>query len=416
MQPLNFDFGPTKPFSVTELTRHIQRLFSRDDLLRNVLVEGEVSNFKRYPSGHAYFTLKDGQCQMRCVMWKAAVQRQMYIPNDGDRVRARGTVEVYDARGEYQLQATTIHALGLGDFYLEFERLKTKLEAEGLFAAEHKRALPAFPRVIGVVTSPGAAAFQDIQNVLRRRYPLARILLSPTQVQGDSAPPLIVAALESLARHGGADVILVARGGGSIEDLWAFNDEQVARAIYASPIPIVTGVGHETDFTLVDFVADLRAPTPSVGAELITPDMQELRVGLADSRLALADALLARIDSARQALTGQIRALRYLSPQVQIDNRRQRLDELDRRLQSAIWRRVEVARDRLGSQQRALIANNPTNILARGYAIVYHTHDGKRIADATVVAPGTSITVQLQRGQLTATVTERKNDKGESNI
>jgi exodeoxyribonuclease VII large subunit len=408
MQPFNFDFGPTRPFSVTELTRHIQNLFSRDDLLRNVLVEGEISNFKRYPSGHVYFTLKDGQCQMRCVMWKAVAQRQMYLPNDGDRVRARGTVEVYDARGEYQLQTSLIQPLGLGDLYLEFERLKAKLEAEGLFAAEHKRPLPSFPRVIGVVTSPGAAAFQDIQNVLRRRYPLARVVLSPTQVQGEGAPPLIVAALQRLVQHGGADVILVARGGGSIEDLWAFNDERVARAVYASPIPVVTGVGHETDFTLVDFVADQRAPTPSAGAELITPDLGELRAGLADLRGALADAMLTRIDSARQALDGQVRALRYLLPQVQIDNRRQRLDELNRRLGSAIRRRVEVGRDRLNTQQRALVANNPTNILARGYAIIYRTGDGKRLSDAQDAAPGTSLTVQLERGQLTATVTGRK--------
>ncbi len=407
MQSFNFDFGPAGPFSVTDLTRHIQQMFSHDDLLRNVSVEGEVSNFRRYPSGHAYFTLKDAQCQLRCVMWKTAIQRQTHLPSDGDRVRARGTVEVYDARGEYQLQALSIQPLGLGNLYLEFERLKTKLEAEGLFEAAHKRPLPDFPRVIGVVTSPGAAAFQDIQNVLRRRYPLARIVLSPTQVQGDSAPPLIVAALEILARHGGADVILVARGGGSIEDLWAFNDERVARAIYASPIPVVTGVGHETDFTLVDFVADQRAPTPSAGAELITPDAGELRAAVRELRHELADALHAQIETARQALAGQSRALRYLSPQVQIDNRRQRLDELDRRLQSAVRRRIEVAHERLNNQRRALIAMNPTNILARGYAIVSRAGDGKRLSDAQDAAPGTSLTVQLQRGQLKATVTER---------
>ncbi|MHB8627477.1 MAG: exodeoxyribonuclease VII large subunit [Aggregatilineales bacterium] len=407
MQSFNFDFGPAGPFSVTDLTRHIQQLFSHDDLLRNVSVEGEVSNFRRYPSGHAYFTLKDAQCQLRCVMWKTAIQRQTHLPNDGDRVRARGTVEVYDARGEYQLQTLSIQPLGLGDLYLEFERLKVKLEAEGLFEAAHKRPLPAFPRVIGVVTSPGAAAFQDIQNVLRRRYPLARIVLSPTHVQGDSAPPLIVAALQLLARHGSADVILVARGGGSIEDLWAFNDERVARAIYASPIPVVTGVGHETDFTLVDFVADQRAPTPSAGAELITPDRAELHAAVRELHQELGDALLAQIETARQALAGQVRAMRYLSPKVQIDNRRQRLDELDRRLQSAVRRRIEVARDRLNNQRRALIAINPTNILARGYAIVYRSRDGKRLSDAQDAGQGTSLTVQLQRGQLTATVTGR---------
>ena len=408
MLRFNFDPEPEKPLSVTDLTRHIQQLFARDEKLRNVWVEGEISNFKRATSGHSYFTLKDAQCQLRGVMWRAASVRQSYQATDGAQVRVHGTVEVYDARGEYQIIADQIQPAGVGTLYQQFERLKAKLQAEGLFDQAHKRPLPTFPRVIGVVTSESAAAFQDIQNVLRRRFPLARVLLSPTQVQGETAPPLIVAALQALIKNGQSDVILLARGGGSIEDLWAFNDERLARAVYDSPIPVVTGVGHETDFTLVDFLSDQRAPTPSAAAELITPDIAELRLAVQEARDTLTGLIADEIDLARQALDTQQRALRYLSPRVQIDNRRQRLDDTTNRLQRAVRRQIDNGRDKMRSQRRTLSSVNPANILARGYALVYAA-DGKRLSAASDAPVGTSINVQLSKGRLRATVTDVNN-------
>lgn len=398
--------------SVYELTLYIQQVFSLDYRLRDVWVEGEVSNYKRYASGHAYFTLKDDRSQLKCVMWKDRVARQSYAPQDGDRVRAHGNVDVYLDNGVYQLYVDVMQPAGVGNLYQQFERLKARLQAEGLFDAEHKRPLPAYPRLIGVVTSPGAAAFQDIQNVLRRLYPLARVLLSPTLVQGESAPPLIAAAIRALSDHSQADVILLARGGGSIEDLWAFNDERVARAVYESAIPVVTGVGHETDFTIVDFVSDLRAPTPSAGAELITPDFDELRAGIDDLKLALIDSMQTRLDDERRTLISLRRALRHLSPRLRVQNSRQRLDELNTRMVAATQRQTARSRERLEARRHALEAANPANILARGYAIVSRTGDGKRLSNALDAAPGTGITVQLHAGELKATVKERTLDDG----
>jgi len=399
------DFGADEALSVTDLTRHIQKLFMQDERLRQVWVEGEVSNLRAYQSGHVYFTLKDELCQLRSVMWRSDRGRQSYQPQDGEHVRVRGRVEVYDARGEYQLVAEAIQPVGVGALYLQFERLKARLEAEGLFDPAHKRPLPLFPRVIGVVTSPLAAAFQDIQNVLRRRYPIAEILLSPTPVQGDGAPVQIVAALEALFVDGRADVILLARGGGSLEDLWAFNDEAVVRAVHASPIPIVTGVGHEIDFTLVDFAADQRAPTPSAGAEVITPDRAELSANIRALHAELLDSLADRIDRLRRDLVMQRRALVYVSPRVALDNQRQRVDDLRRRLTSAADRQLDGARDRLAGQTRALASVNPANVLARGYAIVYRHSDGVPVLDPAQIPPGTSITVQVQQGRAHAITT-----------
>jgi exodeoxyribonuclease VII large subunit len=390
--------------TVLQLTQYIAQIFSLDYRLKDVWVEGEVSNFKQYPSGHAYFTLKDSGSQIKGVMWKMTVARQAFLPSDGDHVRVHGKVEVYADNGVYQLYADSFQPVGIGALYLQFERLKAKLQAEGLFDEGHKRELPLFPRVIGVVTSPGAAAFQDIQNVLRRRFPLAQVLLSPTLVQGEQAPPQIVAAIRALNEHGGADVILVARGGGSIEDLWAFNDERVARAVYESAIPVVTGVGHEIDFTIVDFVSDLRAPTPSAGAELITPDMADLRTSLMMLKLGLAQGMQAQIDHKRGIVENQQNALGHLSPVNRVQNTRQRLDDLYSRLLSATNRYVMRSRERVQVQGQALSAANPANILARGYAIVSRLEDGLRLTNANDAAPGTSVTIQLHTGTVNATV------------
>ena len=247
-------------WTVTDLNRYLRQLLESDEHLQDIWVTGEVSNFSRPASGHIYFTLKDSSASLRCVMWRNTAQRQSFLPRDGEAIDVHGAISVYEAGGQYQLYADVFRQAGEGALYQEFLRLKAMLEAEGLFAPERKRPIPTRPNRIGIVTSATGAALQDMLNTLRRRYPLVEVVLAPTPVQGDEAPPKIVAALHDLARLANPDVILLARGGGSIEDLWAFNDEAVARAIAASPVPVITGVGHETDFTIADFVSDLRGP------------------------------------------------------------------------------------------------------------------------------------------------------------
>ncbi|RLC75603.1 MAG: exodeoxyribonuclease VII large subunit, partial [Chloroflexi bacterium] len=318
----------SEPYTISQLTAHISRLIDDDPALGDLWVEGEISNFSRASSGHCYFTLKDAGSQIGCVMWRSVAERQRYLPTGGDLVRVHGRVGVYEAGGRYQLYVDKIQPAGVGNLYLEFEQLKARLEADGLFDPQRKRPLPRFPRCIGVVTSPTAAALRDILNVLSRRYPLASVLLSPTQVQGDAAPPQIVAALGALNEQNDVDVIIVARGGGSLEDLWAFNDEQVARAVAASRIPIICGVGHETDFSLADFAADARAPTPSAAAELVAPDCAELRAQTMGQAAALTTVLQGAIEERRWHLAEQSRALKHLSPTVQLVQSRQRVDDL----------------------------------------------------------------------------------------
>jgi exodeoxyribonuclease VII large subunit len=394
--------------SVQEVTQRIAQTLKQDYRLKDLWIEGEVSNFKRQPnSGHAYFTLKDAASQLGCVMWRTSVVKLLYVPNNGDHVRVHGYIDVYPASGVYQLYADALQPVGLGALYLQFEQLKARLQAEGLFDSAHKRPLPQYPLVIGVVTSPGAAAWQDIQNVLRRRYPLAKVLLSPTQVQGEAAPPQIVQAIEALNDDGRAEVILLARGGGSIEDLWAFNDERVARAVFDSAIPIVTGVGHEIDFTIVDFVSDLRAPTPSAGAELITPEIDSLRDQIDSLHHALRGAMFDHLDTLRDQVAEHERTLRLLSPRNALTNNRQRIDDLNNRITGALHHQIERRRERLAAQGRALDAANPANLLERGYAIVTRTGDGKRLSRAIDAGPGTGITVQLADGELRTVVKER---------
>ncbi|MBI3944107.1 MAG: exodeoxyribonuclease VII large subunit [Chloroflexi bacterium] len=260
------------------INRHIRLLLESEDLLQDVWVEGEISNFTRATSGHLYFTLKDSESSLRCVMWRDQALRLPALPQNGAAVIAHGRISVYEVQGAYQLYADTLQPAGAGVLHAAFEALKARLQAEGLFDSARKRPLPPFPRRIGIVTSPRAAALRDIIRVISRRYPLAEMVLAPAAVQGSDAPPQIVAALQNLGSHQPAvDMIILARGGGSLEELWAFNDETVARAVATSPVPVVTGVGHEVDFTIVDFVADLRAPTPSAAAEMSVPDGLELR-------------------------------------------------------------------------------------------------------------------------------------------
>ncbi|GIL12544.1 MAG: exodeoxyribonuclease 7 large subunit [Chloroflexota bacterium] len=395
-------------YTVSEITVYIRRLFELDEGLQDVWVEGEVSNMTRASSGHWYFTIKDAEAQLKCAMWRSSAERQSFVPRNGDAVAVHGRVSVYEPRGEYQLYADRLRPRGAGDLYKQFEQLKRALETEGLFDEERKRPIPAFPHQIGIVTSPEAAAFQDVQNVLRRRFPLAQVILSSTLVQGADAPPMIVAALERLNARTQADVILLVRGGGSIEDLWAFNDERVARAVAASRIPVITGVGHETDFTIVDFVSDLRAPTPSAAAELATPNIDDLRANLRDRETYLRDLITDHLAGLRGDLSVAQRALGHLSPAGRIRILRQRVDDWNARLLSRQREHFSRLRERLESRQAALAAANPASILARGYAIVSFSEDGRRLAGAEGVKPGTGITVQFHDGDLKARVEDKE--------
>lgn len=395
-----------EPLSVSEVTERVKALLESDEELADVRVAGEISNLSRPASGHVYFTLKDAGAQIRCVMWRSAAVRLRRLPANGDAVIARGHISVYERDGQYQLYVDSLAAAGLGDLYQEFERLKAKLEAEGLFDAARKRPLPAFPRVLGVVTSPTGAAFQDILNVLRRRFPLIEVVLAPALVQGDEAPPQIAQAIQTLNDPAlRCDVILVARGGGSLEELWAFNDERVARAIAGSRVPVVSGVGHEVDFTLADFAADVRAPTPSAAAEIITPDIVELRQSVDALSAELNEAMQAHIDAARADLETLRRALRMLSPLGQLTRSREQVQALRARLDAAVTSRLGLWRAQLDGLRGRLQAVGPEATLARGYAIVQRDRDGAVVRSAGDVAAGDALTVRVADGAFGARAT-----------
>ncbi len=388
-------------FTVTGINGYVRSLMDSDDLLRDVWVEGEISNLKRTNSGYVYFTLKDSGAQLRCALFKR-------IPNahtleEGALIQAHGKITLYVDRGDCQLYVDEVRASGgVGQLYEQFEALKRKLDAEGLFDEIRKRPMPAFPKVIGVVTSADAAGFKDVLNVLSRRFPLAQVVLSHTLVQGNDAPPQIVRALEKLVAYGKCDVVLVCRGGGSIEDLWCFNDERVARAISDCPVPVISGVGHETDFTIADFVADLRAPTPSAAAEILTPNITDLQDLIEGARLDLDYLLQSTLEGAKQGLTQAQRTLEMLSPQRTIADMQQRLDTAQERLNAFPSRLISLWRERLASKQDTLEATNPHAVLARGYAIVTRKTDGQAITQPKDAPNGTAITIQLKNGTLFA--------------
>jgi exodeoxyribonuclease VII large subunit len=371
--------------TVSKLTTHIVRLFEGDDLLRDVWVTGEVSNWKRAASGHVYFRLKDSGATLNAVMWKTAASAHSWLPRDGDQVLAHGYVGVYPDGGAYQLYANILRPAGKGQLYARFEELKAKLQAAGLFDADRKRPLPANPRRLAVVTSPDAAALRDILRVLSLRWPLVEVLVFPCLVQGSESPGQIVAAIAAANRYDQVvapiDTLIVARGGGSIEDLWGFNDERVAYAIAGSRLPVISGVGHETDFTIADFVADLRAPTPSAAAAAATPDRAELLGQLAALERTLADGALDRLEH-EQRQAGHLAArLQRVHPGRRLDRQIQSLDDRTRRLHAAVGRRITgLAQERIGATRR-LEALSPLGVLQRGYSIVQR-EDG-----AVVTAP-----------------------------
>jgi len=390
-------------WTVSALTRYIRTTLETDYRLKELTVEGEISNLSRPASGHLYFTLKDSSAALRCVMWKSQAAQMIYRPRDGDRVEVRGAIGVYEASGQYQLYADSIHASGEGDLFRRFTELKAKLESEGLFDPARKRTLPLQPRRLCLVTSPTAAALRDILNVIRRRSPSLEVILCPTQVQGVDAPAQIIEAIHN-ANKLNPDVIIVARGGGSIEDLWAFNDEAVARAIAASTTPIISGVGHETDFTLADFAADVRAPTPSAAAEIATPDQSELINDLRDLSNRLIAAIESQIQDRRWALSAHIASLRGLSPRAALASSRQRLDDLNVRATHALQHRLELDRQRIEITTQHLHSLSPLAILDRGYAIVTRADSTEVIRDAGEVKKDETLNVRVSKGKFAVRV------------
>ncbi|MFO7172629.1 MAG: exodeoxyribonuclease VII large subunit [Bacillota bacterium] len=395
--------GERPVLSVRALTLYIKEQLESDALLEDLWVRGEISNWKRHTSGHCYFTLKDEYAQIRCVMFRSQAMRLPFEPEHGMEVIARGRIGVYERDGLYQLYVQEMEPAGRGALHLAFEQLKAKLQAEGLFDPARKRPLPRLPRIVGLVTSPTGAAIRDLITVARRRFPNVNLLLAPALVQGEEAPRSLIAALQALSRVPGVDVIIIGRGGGSMEELWAFNDEGLARAIAACPVPVVSAVGHETDFTIADFVADLRAPTPSAAAELVVPAKSELRAQIrsAEERLVAAVRLHLRRQRARLEAWASRPVLRR--PLDRVLQGRQRLDELSRRLVAAAGARVERGRSRLAELAGRLDALSPLGVLARGYAIV-QDEAGRLVRAAADLAPGDRIRVRLHRGRVDARV------------
>jgi exodeoxyribonuclease VII large subunit len=394
-------FAAEPVWSVAALTHFVRELFDSNPQLQDVSVEGEVSNLTRSTAGHLYFTLRDAQAALSCVVWRADAQQLARQPINGDQVVAFGSVSVYEQTGRYQLYATSVQLAGFGERLRQLEELKRRLAAEGLFDAGRKRALPAMPRHIALVTSPRGAAVSDMRRVLARRWPLALVSLLPAVVQGDSAPAEIVAALQAANRKH-PDVILLARGGGAIEDLWAFNDERVVRAIVASAAPVVTGVGHETDVTLADFAADVRAATPSVAAELATPNQTDVRQQLDRSSARLSSLMRGALRDCTAALLDASRMLQALSPRAQLRATAARLQSLQLRLQRGVQSRLQLQRARLDRMHQLLLTLGPVPTLARGYAIV--THAGAVVRQAQAVPPPAQVHVRLAQGSFTAEV------------
>jgi exodeoxyribonuclease VII large subunit len=406
---LTFSGYAPRTWTISDLVRYLRQAVEADFRLQDLWVKGEVSNLSRPSSGHVYFTLKDAEASLRCVVWRSDAVRQRYLPRDGDTIEVHGHLGVYEPAGQVQLYADALRATGEGEVFQAFLRLKTRLETEGLFDPERKRPLPAWPGRIGIVTSPVAAALRDVLHVLRRRFPLAEVLLAPTPVQGPEAVGGIVAALDSLNAHARRpEVILLVRGGGSLEDLAAFNSEEVARAVAASRVPVVCGVGHETDITIADFVADLRAATPSVAAELITPDRLELAQAVAGARLlagrAFAQALRLRREDLRQARLG----LSAGAPRARLANARQRLDETQLRARRGLTAALRLRRASVLGLAQTLRAVGPPAVLARGYAVVQRSATGAVVRSVGEVQAGDALKIRVHDGDFPATAGSSK--------
>ena len=396
-------------FTVTELNAHIKQLLDADVLLGNVCVTGELSNYKVYPSGHHYFTLKDAESSLRCVMFRSSAQSLRFRPASGMSVAAIGRIAVYPRDGAYQLYCTRLIPGGVGDLYAAYEQLKEQLQKEGLFDRAHKKPLPLFPQRIAVITSAAGAAVRDIIRVLGKRWPASEVVLLPVRVQGTEAPAEIAGAIRYANRYRVGDLIITGRGGGSIEDLWAFNDERVARAIYDSDIPVISAVGHEPDVTISDFVADLRAATPSNAAELAVPDQTELRQHLAAQRAMLLTLMTRRLKQERQRVAQLAGARALRDPKNYIDDRRMQLDYTQRRLIAALQRLVAQQRERFVRLTSKLDAMSPLKVLSRGYSMTFDAQ-GYVVRSVRTLSCGDRITVRLADGRASAEVREIQED------
>lgn len=394
------------PLTVSALTTQIVTLFQNSEVLRDVWVSGEVSNWKKAASGHMYFRLKDSGATISAVMWRNAAQGQSWQPREGDQVLAHGYVGVYPEGGNYQLYANILRPAGRGQLYAQFEELKARLEAAGFFAAERKRPIPVAPSRVAIVTSADAAALRDVLRVLSARWPLGEAVVFPTLVQGSEAPAQIAQAIAAANRYSRevapCGVLLLVRGGGSIEDLWAFNDERVAAAVAASDLPVVCGVGHETDFTIADFVADLRAPTPSAAAMAITPDRAEVLARLGAVQRRLAQDALSTLAGEQRSLAQVATRLERLHPRRRLDTQLQRLDERTRRLHLAMNRRHARRAERRENAVLRLEALNPARVLQRGYSIVQR-QNGEVVTGPAGTAAGEQLQVRAAGGDYVVT-------------
>ena len=399
-------------FTVSELNGFIKDLLDNVPPLADVLLRGEVSNYKVYPSGHCYFTLKDSESALKCVLFKGSAMRLRFRPENGMRVVASGRIGVYPRDGVYQLYCSGLSPDGVGDLSVAYEQLKEKLLKEGLFDESHKKPLPRYPQRIAVVTSLAGAAVHDMIRILRRRYPAAKVLLLPVRVQGVEAPPEIAGAIRYANRHRLADVMIVGRGGGSLEDLWAFNDERVARAIYASEIPVISAVGHEPDVAISDFVADRRASTPSNAAEIAVPDRAELLHRMESSRQRLERALCRRVENQRERLETLAKKRVLQDPAALLSDKAMRLDYDQRRLAAAMQTVTDREKGRLAAAAASLDALSPLRVLGRGYALA-QTAKGEVLRSASQVEAGEKVRLRLSEGRLTCVVTEKERQHGD---
>ncbi|MDH6671772.1 exodeoxyribonuclease VII large subunit [Paenibacillus sp. LBL] len=448
---------PGRVLSVKDLNRYIRMKMEGDSRLSDVWIRGEISNFTHHSSGHMYFTLKDEGSRIRAIMFATHNQRLPFIPKEGSRVIARGNVSVYERDGQYQFYAVQMQPDGIGSLYLAYEQLKAKLEEEGLFAADRKRPLPLYPKTIGVITSPTGAAVRDIMITIRRRYPQARTILYPVLVQGKGAAPSIVKAIRTMNDMAEADVLIVGRGGGSLEELWAFNEEIVARAIYQSDIPVISAVGHETDFTIADFVADLRAATPTAAAELAVPSSAELKGQLVQRQWQLNQGLQQRLKRSRERLASLQRSPVLVHPRRYMLQHAERLDMLSQRLHGNLKSQLSLSRQRqkslhqglirynprtqaefaarrkdqanrqlmnamqsimksrlsqLQTEMRHLDALSPLKIMSRGYSLVYDEKEQRLVKSLEDVQLGDLVNVRVSDGQLQCQVWGMKEDEG----
>ncbi len=395
--------------SITQINEYIRSQMDEDRLLNQVAVRGEISNYKLYPSGHHYFTLKDENAALKCVMFKSNATRLRFRPENGMKVIAMGRITVYPRDGAFQLYCSAMTVDGVGDLYAAFEQLKKKLAAQGLFAPEHKKPLPPFPGTIGIITSSAGAAIHDMLRILNKRYPLTQVRLLPVRVQGAEAPGEIAAAIRYANHYKLADLLIVGRGGGSIEDLWAFNDEGVAYAIYESQIPIISAVGHEPDVTIADYVADLRAATPSNAAELAVPDQAALLQSMDSAASAMASYLTRQLRSSRQRLNTISRSPALASPTGYLRQRETNLEHLKTRLIAAQSQQLQRRRQRFVGCTAKLDAMSPLKVLTRGYSIV-HNDDGSILRSVSQTEPGREVRVTLTDGSIHAVVSSIKED------